>query len=499
MKNPEPPHRYLWKRHRRKVWTSLALVLAVGWLHQERVGREAKERTWELAARLGLSTDWKQWYAHEYYPEPEDNVACHPLFEALRIPSNGGPQWDFTPLLTEATPALPTQLNLKVVSTSEPVAFSELKEILQDEQNRALAPEAVIAATKPMERITEQVLDAAKRKGRNWRLTKPTDFAVPTDMPIPALSNVFSSTTNLSALWKARAAAYLELGDRVAAGREMRALLQWGDFWNGGDSLVSGLVSIAAEGICLPQTEPLLMHPAWTAEDLASFDASLARRDLPRTVFFGLRKEANGLALTEDALFDPIASKSFASNSSSTWQNFLNFCVRHLPKSLRNQNARVASEYMSQTIGLDYDPGSGLQRPAPWAGNAGVPHRPTSIGPSNFLADIATPALSNVFSSALAAQTRINHDRVLIALRQYYLANGAYPAQLQQIKTDLPIDRVTGEPIHYHLAPDHSKLHLWSANHSGKPGDDASPPSDSEKIGWISLEIPLPQGMAARL
>lgn len=116
-------------------------------------------------------------------------------------------------------------------------------------------------------------------------MANPDDYDNPHALPICAISNLFEDTRQLTAVWTARTAAFLELGDRAEARREMLALLEWGNFWNSRDSLVATLVSLAVEGITQIQLEPLLMHPAWTAEDLASFDTSLARRDLLRNTF----------------------------------------------------------------------------------------------------------------------------------------------------------------------------------------------------------------------
>lgn len=202
--------------------------------------------------------------------------------------------------------------------------------------------------------------------------------------------------------------------------------------------------------------------------------------------------------LTEDAIWESISrsySRSSGGGSLFSSSGLVAFGIRHAPPSVRYQNALAMTEHMAQLIGASYDPGTGLARPAPWF--TGLPAPPTSIGLNNFIAAIAVPALSNLWETSLKTQTRYNHDRVLIALRRYFLAHGNYPAQMSQIADDLPKDRVTGEPIHYHLAADHSKITLWSANHSGKPGDDTKPPKDPAAEGWIGLELPLGKPLGA--
>jgi hypothetical protein len=93
------------------------------------------------------------------------------------------------------------------------------------------------------------------------------------------------------------------------------------------------------------------------------------------------------------------------------------------------------------------------------------------LNPYNVLLAIGVPVFSNVTTRAFYAQVSTDEAVIACALERYRLANGQYPDALEKLvpaflKT-VPLDAVSGEPLHYRLKDDGNFL-LYSVGADGK-------------------------------
>ena len=434
---------------RKMLWLILCLLglLVIAWQIENWRGEKAWATTQAEMARRGYTLDEVPWPADV----PDDqNIAMHPVFAPALTsqftstdPNLAQRSYDFTRIIA-TYPVKEPMPQIDGFSPPDPITFSSFSDKLPGSTPEQKAG-AVLEATQVLDPFISGINEAFQRPSCQWAkwLDPTARESYPSRLPIPILSGLYESMVYFRTHLGMRIEAELTLQKLDSARESMLALIHFARICSQKEriSLVSVLVDVALSGLLPDGLENVCSHPQWRGSDLAMFQKALAGTDLPGHVHFGLRRE---MLFSMREILGTGEDSSFArSIRQSGWSGLL-----RIPDGWRKQNAathfRLNTRYYLDVYDTEHRV---FDRQASFT----FPPELQSITPYNVLSAIATPAISNVYVSAIESQMRIERINAKWAQRQHVLANGKPAENWDQLVptylSEIPHDYYSGRKL----------------------------------------------------
>lgn len=434
---------------RKMLWLILCLLglLVIAWQIENWRGEKAWAETQAEMARRGYSLEEVPWPAD--VPD-EQNIAMHPVFAPALTsqftstePNLAQRSYDFTRIIA-TYPVKEPMPQIDGFSPPDLITLSSFSNKLPGSTPEQKAA-AVLEATKGLDPFISGINEAFQRPSCQWAkwLDPTARESYPSRLPIPILSGLYESMLYFRTHLGMRIEAELALQKLDSARESMLALIHFARIASHIEriSLVSVLVDVALSGLLPDGLENVCSHPQWRGSDLAIFHKALADTDLPGHVHVGLRREMlfamrEILGTGEDA--------SFAQSiRQSGWSGLL-----RIPDGWRKQNA-VTHFRLNTRYHLDiYDTENRVFNRQE---SFNFPPELQHINPYNMLSAIATPAISNVYGSAIETQMRIERIKAKWAQQQHILAHGKPAENWEQLVptylSEIPHDYYSGRKL----------------------------------------------------
>jgi hypothetical protein len=431
------------------LWLILCLLglLAIAWQIENWRGEKARAATQAEMARRGYSLEEVPWPAD--VPD-EQNIAMHPVFAPALTsqfsstdPNLAQRSYDFTRIIA-SYPVKEPMPKIDGFSLPDPITPSSFSDQLPGSTPEQKAA-AVLEATKGLDSFISGINEAFQRPSCQWAkwLDPTARERHPNKLPIPVLSGLYESMLYFRTHLGMRIEAELALQKLDSARKSMLALIHFARIASHTEriSLVSVLVDVALSGLLPEGLENVCSHPQLRGSDLAMFQKALAGTDLPGHVHLGLRREM--LFSMREILGTGEDSSLASSVTQSGWRGLL-----RIPDGWRKQNA-VTHFRLNTRYYLDiYDTENRVfNRQASFS----FPPELQRINPYNVLSAVATPAISNVYVSAIETQMRLERITAKWAQQQHVLAHGKPADNWSQLVptylSEIPHDYFSGRDI----------------------------------------------------
>lgn len=431
------------------LWLLLCLLglLAIAWQIENWRGEKAWAATQTQMARRGYTLDQVPWPAD--VPD-EQNIAMHPMFAPALTsqftstdPNLAQRSYDFTRIIATYHVKEPMP-QIDGFSPPDPITFSSFSDKLPGstpEQKAAV----VLEATKVLDPFISGINEAFQRPSCEWAkwLDPTVRERYPNKLPIPILSSLYESMLYFRTHLGMRIEAELALQKMDSARESMLALIHFARIASHTEriSLNSVLMDVALSVFLADSLENVCSHPQWRGSDLAIFQKALAGTDLPGHVHVALRRE---MLFSMRLILGTVEDSSFArSISQSGWSGLL-----RIPEGWRKQNA-VTHFRLNTRYHLDiYDTENRVFNRQE---SFNFPPELQSINPYNVLSAIATPAISNVYVSAIESQMRIERITAKWAQRHHVLEHGKPAENWSQLVptylSEIPHDYYSGRKL----------------------------------------------------
>lgn len=304
-----------------------------------------------------------------------------------------------------------------------------------DALSRACGTGDLQTVFKPMESPFRDLDQATRRSG--CRI--PMEYE---DGGIPALLGFRAAMRTL----RVRANAHLRAGRTDLALADLETSLRLVDHLKAEPHLISALLRVAALNISLQVAWEGLEDRRWSAPQLASLQADLARIDLLPSLKLAWQAEREMSITALTALAENRSTPSFEieGRSARAWagplgrgwvyRNLLAYC-RFMTTLVEAQDPQAHRVYPNR-----------LLDPVVWL-------KERRFRKDLIMAQIALPALTDQVIRFSRTQALIDQGVVVCALERHRLEKGQYPERLEALVPAylqaLPHDLVTGEPLHY--------------------------------------------------
>lgn len=347
----------------------------------------------------------------------------------------------------------------------------------------------------------------------------PTHFEEGFSTLLPNLA-AFKSTARIFQL---RAAARLETGNSSGALEDIRMIFRFGESIQDEPLLITQLVRIAIENIGFKTLWIGLVDHRWSDNQLVELQRVIQNRQFGPALVQSLEGErAIAIETLDRALIGPGqllvdlsplvslgngdgADSFFSSVSSPTLFKPSMLLVpagwfRRSQLSLLNGYQRLLVKARQEL-----SPTNSGYRFAVKAGDTStnVTSIQRSFGPFDILMNMLLPALDRATLKAAAAETIARLATTACALERFHLAHGEFPTTLAELAPQyiavVPVDYMTGEPLHYQRTDD-GLFRLWSVGNDGKDDGGVYQLPD-KRMGSSAfgptLDIPWPSPIAS--
>ncbi|SPE59517.1 conserved membrane hypothetical protein [Verrucomicrobia bacterium] len=290
---------------------------------------------------------------------------------------------------------------------------------------------------------------AARPKARFW-----INYDAGPAMMLPHLARMKASVQYLAL----HADAALRAGDKETALEDLKLMFRLIDSIRGEPILISHLVRIAG---CTIGLEPLwegLADRQWRETDLRSLESELAKLDFLADYHLALEGE-QGCNLWE---LDYVRKNGLEGMDQVFGQSHegadLGFALfRLIPGGWFDQNKLSVCRTYRDFILPEADTERRVISPS-LVRRCVAAQEAMSLGPYDVFAKRYLPADANALRRFAWAQAAVDQARVACALEQYRLANGQFPATLEELApqfiSKLPNDVINGQPLKYRRTED---------------------------------------------
>lgn len=469
---------------------AFSAIIAVLWQVENYRGVHRFETVEKRLTEAGVDLDWQDYHRRPKVA-PENNIAKQPPFNTIRVEPAGDSYFaDIESALYPLFQDLPRELLSKRHEGDLEEWANRLDPPAPDGPSDEPTAQRVLEATAHLEPLIEEAHQALQLTDCQWM---EIDFDALNMSPVPQISDMTDTCRALTALLYTRALAYLELDEPDKAAREIHTVLAFSQitrFESG--SLVCALVAVATRSqVCNDTLAFVLRHENWNDTSLQSLQAALADNHLLAQVDRGMKAELASIMSFAKASMnkEPWTQEYWREGSSvsivgpdvekgewlkACWRGLQNRFYHHLPlhmpRGWHGQNMARIAEWWEQNILSLYDAESRQFRITEPPNLRGLFETRTT--PYNFLAQIATPQISNFYQSAARTQTQWDLLSVACSLERYRLAEGDYPERLGDLvekgfADELPHDYVTGEAPSYRRGNDSFTLASLDWERSG--------------------------------
>lgn len=301
----------------------------------------------------------------------------------------------------------------------------------------------------------------------------------------------------LSQLFRARALAEIQTGQRDAAVRDFASTIALSHSVKSDLLLISYLVRVAAMKVALSIVHGGIAAHVWTESDLRSMDDVLKKEDFLEGLEQAFHGERAGFNHTMDVFreggyrsyeqaqkeVDRVTGKQASAVTSLLKSVGMRF---YLPIFLSFDQARQNQLVQQMLDGMAANGWKGMNADPAFQAAAGT-------GANVFVVPLVLtrktfPPTAEIAKKGAEIQDRIVQARLAIALERYYLAHQEYPLSLDVIVPDyleaLPPEVLTGEKTHYKRTAPGSFL-LWADGWDAK-NDAGTPVKLGETDGdWV--------------
>ena len=401
------------------------------------------------------------------------NPALAPgMLQRARTQLHLPPSW---PSSVNAGITIAISASAELRKTDDPATQQELAQLILD----ALAPG--LAARQHIESLLD-------RPGAVYS----TDYSRGLVTPLEHISYLLT----LGQIYNATAIARLALGDTAQAAHDVSILLRLADTLNADPLFISLLVRRALLDMGAGVINRGIARHLWTDSQLAAFEQSLARINLPRQLAFAFRGERGAI----NQFLETLSRKG--QQAKQMWRAFAGLSdssqipgraaqaiyVFAAAKDQADIN-RLFQKYIDALESPD-----GVQPEAP----LDLSDKGTLYNATHFLtATTANSTLSSI-PQIIYSQDAILQTRIACALERYRLQHGAYPDSLDALVpafiAGIPNDALARQKFHYRLdAPD--KFRLWSVgwNETDEGGITATSRGALDKDDWVWNDPPGPK------
>jgi hypothetical protein len=318
------------------------------------------------------------------------------------------------------------------------------------------AAHLVLAEAAKFQSVFEELRDAGKAPGTNWKLDYSKGFL----MKLPHLSLLLKISQSLSAQSKAK----LELHDSAGALADVELMINLADRVAPPEILITHLVRETMLGLAAYAVKFGLARHAWTPRELEALQRDLSKVSLPLELIIALRNER---VLAYETLwkldFREIAQTvGFLSNSDEPTLGERAFSAIGTlrPNGWSLEDRSLYMETIQALI-------EALETP--------VPHFPeriptlirTASKPRSLPERIHTPlsllafsVFPNTIRQTFRLQFQLDAARTACAIERYRLAHGTLPPTLDALCPEFlskpTPDLMSGEPLHYKPGPGES-------------------------------------------
>ncbi len=301
----------------------------------------------------------------------------------------------------------------------------------------------------------------------------------------------------LSQLFRARALAEIQTGQRDLAARDFASTIALSHSVKSDLLLISYLVRVSVLKIALSIVHDGIAAHVWSEADLRSMDDVLKKEDLLEGLQQAFRGERAGFNHTMEVFrgggyrsyeqaqreVDRVTGKQTSAVTSQLKSVGMRF---YLPIFLSFDQAKQNRLVQRMLDGSAANGWKGMNTDPAFQAASGT-------GANVFVVPLvltqkAFPATAGIAEKGAAVQERLVQAELAIALERYFLAHKEYPLSLDALVPDYlensPPEILTGEKMHYKRTSPGSFL-LWADGWDGK-NDAATPVKFGETIGdWV--------------
>ncbi len=299
---------------------------------------------------------------------------------------------------------------------------------------------------------------------------------------------------NLSNLFRVRAAARLGAGDTNGAFADALTTLRLSDMLATEPLIISHLVRIAQTAIGITSVWDGLANHAWTDDQLAQFQAILARIDLQPGLALAMRGERcigegmyNGMLGGGPSGMVAIDEESSSMLDAMPTPRYLPGLTPHgIFRRMQVNHHRFFDAVLAQIR----DPAWPTTLPSQPSGDAFLrqlgllPATPYTILPT-----MLAPALDKVQGKAARQNVTARLGETACALERHHLKAGTFPERLDELVpaflAAVPLDPMTGKPLQYRRTDD-GWFRLWSVGLNGRDDGGVMKTKDNDAEGdWV--------------
>lgn len=295
----------------------------------------------------------------------------------------------------------------------------------------------------------------------------PLDYSLGVEIQ----SKHFDPLQALTSLFQLRACAELRAGQNDAAWEDARTMLRIANHIGSQQMIIPMLVKITLWQKAMQVVWEGIAARAWTEPQLAALQDDLAGVDFLADLDKAFHSDRAAFNTTFANMFakpqnpqpdDTVGQMQKVTPNGLFYRNVLNlnlyydnylFKIADVPAHRVNRNISEALEKDMEGLHTQHFLGIRI------------------FNPYKVLAAIAMPVMTALESKNALSQMRSEEAVVACALERHRLANGHYPASLQdlipQFLKKVPLDVVDGQPLHYRLNADGSYL-LYTDGWNGK-------------------------------
>jgi len=242
-------------------------------------------------------------------------------------------------------------------------------------------------------------------------------------------------------------------------------------------TLVAAMINVAIQGVCVNVVADGLRLHAWHDAELKVLEAQLEEVTLPLLVQTAFQSER----AAECQLFEQSSARELAKIFDSKFKDndFWQRCrspfylvMLTVPRGWRQQNMVLDATILQQLVDCVNSP-RGRIWPQRADAFATFESRYMDPLPYQFLAAMALPNFTKAISTTARNQTYVNCCYMACALERYRLANERFPEDLKALMPayagTIPVDIISGEPLHYGRREDGFSLYSlgWNERDDG--------------------------------
>ncbi len=397
----------------------------------------------------------------------KENFATAPiiseLFDETKPPRLSMLNFDEIPKLKKPTTSVqsPTISNDSRRALGAPKPLVNYLKNPSQAANEKEAAVIILKALKPLEPILSELNEASIRSKANF----PIDYTQPFAANFEYVRLLLDSIKTISLRSRAR----MVLGDSTGARADLTTIFNLEFLIGSQPSLISHLVEATTSKIVLSIIWQGLQSSAYTTADLHQIHESLQKQKLKPRLVRSLRFERASILAVIDSLdkkasvTNPVDEKLIPINRVVVAMKSLGLSSSFILKNKLSYSKFIQEHGLSDGNIINWE---GLNVASSLNAKNDLKkitaHPVLGKNPYSIIVGLMGPAYVKIVQSSTQTATRIDLARVAIALELYQREHGNYPATLAplapQYIAELPLDLVTGKPLHYRIKADGTPL-----------------------------------------